>query len=326
MSRHDDEHGRDAGRPTEIPSAGWRDVLTRTRKEIKDDRATLLAAGVAFYGLLALVPGMAALVSIYGLFATPDRIVDQVGRWLGAAPEEARNLITAQLQSVTSSSGGAVSLTLIVSIVLALWSASSGMSHLIEAVDMAYDEDETRTFVKRRGLALAFTLGAILFILFAVGVIAVLPALLGKAGLGAPVRILLGVVRWVVLLVGMMLALSLLYRYGPDRDEPKWSWASPGAIVATLLWLVGSGLFALYANNFGKYNETYGSLGAVVVLMLWLWLTALCVIGGAELNAELERQTARDTTKGPEQPLGTRGAEAADTLGPTAEHVDASSR
>ena len=195
------------------------------------------------------------------------------------------------------------------------------MSHLVEAIDLAYDEDETRPFVKRRGLALLLTVGAIVFILVTILIIAVLPALVADTGLGTPARVFVGIVRWALLLVGMLAALAIVYRYAPDRDEPKWTWVSSGAIVATAMWLAGSALFAVYANNFGKYNETYGSLGAVVVLMLWLWLTAMCVIIGAELNAELEKQTAHDTTKGPELPMGARKAEAADTLGPTAEEL-----
>jgi len=318
-----DAHGRDADRPASIPARGWKDVLVRTRQEVKDDRVPLLAAGVAFYALLAMVPALVAVVSLYGLVAEPDQVVDQARSWLGAAPQEVRDLVTTQLQSITSSAGAKAGLALVVGVLVALWSASSGMNHLIEAIDMAYDEDETRGFVKRRGLALLFTLGAIVFVLFAVGVIAVLPGLLDKAGLGTVGRVAIGVIRWVVLLAGMLGALALLYRYAPDRDEPKWSWTSPGALVATVVWLVGSALFAVYAGNFGKYNETYGSLGAVVVLMLWLWLTAMCVVIGAELNAESERQTARDTTTGPEQPMGTRDAEAADTLGATADEVRA---
>ena len=314
-----DAHGRDAERPTSIPARGWKDVLVRTRQEVKDDRVPLLAAGVAFYALLAMVPALVAVVSLYGLVAEPGQVVDQARNWLGAAPQEVRDLVTSQLQSITSSAGAKAGLALVVGVVIALWSASSGMNHLIEAIDMAYDEDETRGFVKRRGLALLFTVGAIVFVLFAIGVIAVLPGLLDKAGLGTVGRVAIGVIRWVVLLAGMLVALALLYRYGPDRDEPKWTWTSPGALVATVVWLIGSALFAVYTGNFGKYNETYGSLGAVVVLMLWFWLTAMCVVIGAELNAESERQTTHDTTTGPERPMGTRDAEAADTLGATAD-------
>lgn len=298
-------------------------MLARTRAEAKADRITLLSAGVAFYALLALVPALVAAVSIYGLVADPTDVDRQVGSWLGSAPQEVRQLLVQQLQSITERAGTAAGIGVVVGIVVALWSASSGMGHLIEAVNIAYDEEETRGFVARKALALGFTLGAVVFVLAAVGLIAVLPAALAHTGLGAAGRIAAGVARWLLLLVGMLVALAVLYRYAPDRDEPRWRWTSPGAAVATALWLVGSALFAVYTANFARYNETYGSLGAVVVLMLWLFLTSACVILGAELNAETERQTRRDTTEGPERPLGERGAQAADTVGATAEEVRA---
>jgi membrane protein len=195
------------------------------------------------------------------------------------------------------------------------------MGHLIEATNVAYDEHDERNFVKKRGLALLFTLGAILFVLFAIGLISILPKALANAGTGGAGRWIAGVVRWIVLLFGMMMALAVLYRYAPDRDDPKWRWTSPGAIVATLIWLAASAVFAIYTANFGKYNETYGSLGVVVVVMLWLFITAMCVLIGAELNCEVERQTEEDSTEGPERPLGAREATAADTVGETAEEV-----
>ena len=210
---------------------------------------------------------------------------------------------------------------MVVGIALALWSASSGMKHLIEAINAAYDEDETRGFLRLRGLSVILTLGAVVFLVLAFALIALAPAILADTGLGAVGRVLATVLRFVVLGAGLIAALAVLYRYAPDRDEPRWAWVTPGALLAAGLWLAGSLLFSVYAANFGKYNETYGSLGAVVILLLWLFLTAFVVIIGAELNAELERQTARDTTKGPEAPLGTREARSADTVGPTAEEV-----
>jgi len=318
-----DAHGRSADSPTDIPAKGWKDILARTRLEAKQDRITLLSAAVAFYALLALVPALVAVVSIYGLVADPSDINSQIGDWLGSAPQEVRDLLTTQLQSITESAGAAVGLSVVIGILAALWSASSGIAHLVEATNIAYDEEETRGFVKLRLLALALTVGAIVFLLFAVVLIGVLPPLLADTGLGTPGRVIAGILRWVVLLFGMMAALSVLYRYAPNRDNPKWTWTSPGAIVATILWLVASFVFSIYTANFAKYNETYGSLGAIVVVMLWLFITGLSVIFGAELNAELERQTAKDTTTGPDRPMGARDAEAADTLGATAEDVKA---
>jgi membrane protein len=316
-----DGHGRDAASPTEMPARGWKDVFVRTKAEVKEDRVPMLSAAIAFYALLAFVPGLIAVVSLYGLVADPAAVEQQVESWLRAAPTDVRELVTEQLTNITTNAGAGTGFAVVLGIVLALWSASSGMAHLIEATNIAYDESETRSLVRRRGLALALTLGAIVFMLVAVGVIAVLPALLDRAGVGTAGKIAVGILRWLLLPLGMMVALSVVYRYGPDRDEPKWSWTSVGAVVATVMWLAASALFAVYTGNFAKYNKTYGSLGAVVVLMLWLFITALCVIVGAELNAELERQTARDTTTGPERPMGSRDAEAADTLGRTAEQM-----
>jgi len=317
----DPGRGREAKEPTDIPAKGWKDVLARVRVEVKRDRVSSLSAAVAFYALLALVPALVAFVSLYGLIADPSKVDRQVNDWLGTAPREVRELLTAQLQSITENAGTAAGLAVVIGIIAALWSASSGIAHLIEATNIAYDEEETRGFVARRGLALALTSGAVLFMMFALVVITVLPALLADTGLGVVGRVLVGILRWVLLLVGMMLALSVLYRYAPDRDNPRWSWTSPGAILATVLWVMASAVFAVYTANFGKYNETYGSLGAVVVLMLWLYFTVLCVIVGAELNAELERQTRRDTTQGSPKPLGSRDAEVADTIGATAEEL-----
>jgi membrane protein len=307
-----DDRGRSASTPTEIPARGWKDVLVRTAAEAKSDQLALLAAGVAFYGLLALVPALIALVSIYGLLADPAEISRHVGDLLGAAPGEVRDLVREQLESITGRSDSKAGIGAAVGIVVALWSASSGMKHLLDALNAAYDEEEGRGFVRVRGLSLLFTAGAVAFLLAAFFGVAIVPALVNGP---------LGLIRWPLLAVAFAAALSVLYRYGPSRDKPDWRWASPGAVAATVLWLAGSGLFSLYVTNFGKYGETYGSLGSVVVVLLWLFLTAAAVIFGAELDAELERQTRHDTTKGTEQRMGQRDAEAADTLGPTAEEV-----
>jgi len=312
-----DEHGRQAETPTQIPKGGWKDILARVKSESKEDGISLLSAGVAFYALLALVPALIAVVSIYGLIAQPDDVERQIKSTLSAAPQEVQDLVTTQLSSIVNSAGRGAVLGIIFGTLIALWSASSGVSHLIEAVNRTYDEDETRNFLVWKGIALSFTIGAILFVLVAFGLIAFLPSLVAKTGLGVAGRIAVGALRWILLLAGMIAGLAILYRFGPDRDDPKWRWTSPGALVAAGAWVIGSLLFALYTANFAKYNETYGSLAAVVVTMLWLCLTALVVVLGAEINAEIEKQTAKDTTKGPDLPMGSRSAEAADTLGAT---------
>jgi membrane protein len=308
------ERGEWAAEPTDIPPRGWLDVARRVKNEAKADNSSLLAGGVAFFALLALVPALVALVSIYGLVASADTVTRQVENALGAAPADVRNLVEQQLQSIVRSSGGGASLAAIAGILIALWSASSGMKHLVGAINLAYDEHETRGFVKVRAISLGLTVGSIVFLVVAFGLIALVPSLLAKTGLGTAARVAVGVVRWVVLLVGMLIGLALLYRFAPDRAAPKWQWASPGAVFATVGFIITSLLFSLYTANFGRYNKTYGTLGAIVVVMLWLYLTALMIVLGAELNAELERQTRRDSTRGPDQPMGRRGAYAADTV------------
>jgi membrane protein len=317
------DRGRDADSPMEIPATGWKDIVARVKVEAKEDDVTLMAAGVAFYSLMALVPGLVALISIYGLVAKPSDVKDQITSTLSAAPREVRDLVTAQLESIVSSAGGGAVLGLIIGTILALWSASSGVGHLLDAVNRAYDEKETRGFVKLKLISLALTIGAIVFIVIAFAVIALLPSLLAKTGLGTAGRVIIGLLRWVLLLAGMTVGVGVIYRYGPDRDAARWKWVSVGAIVAAVMWVAGSILFSIYTANFGKYNETYGSLGAVVVLLLWLLLTALAVIVGAEINCEVERQTAKDSTEGAPEPMGSRNAFAADTLGATAEQVKA---
>ncbi|MCU1364880.1 MAG: ribonuclease [Ilumatobacteraceae bacterium] len=313
--RSERDRGRAAGSPTQIPARGMRDVLARVRVEVKGDHIPLLSAGIAFYALLALAPALVAVISIYGLVASADQVRSQILNALSAAPREVRALVSTQLESIAASSGATTIIALVIGIMAALWSASAGVGHLIDALNVAYDEEETRGFVRGKAVALAFTAGAVLFVAVAFVVITVLPALIASTGLGAVGRITIGIVRWIVLLAGMQLGLAVLYRYGPDRDPAKWRWVSPGALIAAVMWILGSLLFSLYTANFAKYNETYGSLGAVVVLMLWLFLTALAVLVGAEINAEMERQTALDTTEGRPRPLGERRAHAADTVG-----------
>ncbi len=313
--------GRDATHPGEIPAAGWKDVLARTRAQVKRDNIGLLSAGVAFYALLALVPGLVGLVSLYGLVADPTEVESQVGDLLGAAPGEVRDLISTQLSAIVDGPRAGLGLGVAVGLALALWSASSGMKHLITAVNIAYDEQETRGFLKVRALSLGFTAGALVFLVLAFGAVALLPALLAGTGLGDAARLVVGILRWPALAVALMVGLSVLYRYAPVRDNARWAWVSVGAVAATGAWILSSIAFSAYTASFADYNETYGSLGAVVVVMLWLFLTVFVVVCGAELNAELERQTARDTTDGAVRPLGRRDAHAADTVGPTADEL-----
>jgi membrane protein len=305
-----DDRGRGADAPQEIPAKGWKDIAKRTLKEVKADQVPLLAAGVAFYVLLALFPAIIAGVSIYGLVADPQTVRDQINELAQTLSPETATLIGTQIQQVTSSAGGALGLATVIGILTALWSASSGMKALITGVNLAYDETEGRKFVKLRGLSILMTLGAMVLLGVALALIVGFPAV--PDSWPTVLQWTAAIVRFVLLAVLLMAGLAALYRYAPDRDKPKWGWASPGSVVATVLWVLASVGFSIYVNAFGNYNKTYGALAGVIILMFWLYLTAFVVLVGAELNAEMELQTAKDTTAGPEQPLGERDAQAAD--------------
>ncbi len=306
--------GSHAEKPTEIPRRGWFQVVRRAWKEAKSDQVPLLAAGVAFYSFLALFPAMIAAVMLYGLLRDPDDVRRQVASLSDTLPSDAASLLTGQLEAITTTSSGGLGLGLVISLVLALWSASGGVGNVMTAVNLAYDEEETRGFVKRRALALGLTLAAIVFVVVAVSLVAVAPAVLDNVIGDGPARWGLEAARWLGLLVAMAVALAVLYKVAPDRDAPRFRWVSIGSVVATVIWLLASLGFSLYVDNFGSYNKTYGALAGVVVLLLWLWLTMYVVLLGAEINAEAEQQTAEDTTVGPEEPLGQRGAVKADSL------------
>jgi membrane protein len=310
----DEARGRHAERPREIPKAGWRDILLRTKNELSDDHVSMIAAGVAFYGLLAIFPMIAALISIWALIFDPQQIAQQIEQISGYLPE-AGSIIKDQATKIASGTGTGVSIAAIGGVLLALYSASKGMKALIEGLNIIYDEDEKRGFVRLNLIALGLTLGTIVILIGSLALIMAAPTLLGSLGLGPTVQTLVTWLRWPVLFVIAVVSLGVLYRFAPSRDEPRWHWVSWGAVIATVLWLIGSGLFSIYVQNFGSYNETYGSLGAVVILLMWFWLSAFIVLMGAELNAEMEHQTARDTTRGPARPMGERGAQVADTVG-----------
>ncbi|HSJ20673.1 MAG TPA: YihY/virulence factor BrkB family protein [Nocardioidaceae bacterium] len=309
-----DYPGARAGKPGQIPAKGWLQVTKRAWAEAKIDQVPLLAAGVAFFAFLSLFPAMIAAVMVYGLVADPATVQRQTEQISQALPQDAASLITDQMEAITSAPQQGLGIGLVVALLAALWAASGGVGQMLTAINVAYDEDETRGFVKRKALALALTLGAILFATVAILLIAVAPAVLNAFIPEGALRLLLEIARWVGLLIAVGVGLALLYRWAPDRDSPRFSWVSVGAAVATVIWLVASLGFSLYVDNFGSYGETYGALAGVVVLMLWLWITAFVVLFGAEINAETEQQTVEDTTIGKPAPLGERGAVKADHL------------
>jgi len=305
--------GVDADKPTEIPARGWKEIVKRAWAESKQDQVPLLSAGVAFFGFLSLFPAIIASVLLYGLITTPEEMRSQFESVSSVIPESARAPIMEQLTNLTSAPSRGLGIGLVVSILAALWSASGGVGNLISAINLAYDEDETRGFIKRKGLSLLMTIGAILFFGVALGALAVIPAVLAATDPPTWVTVVAQIVRWLALLLAVVIALAILYRYAPDRDNPRFSWTSIGAGVATVLWIIASVGFSLYA-SLGSYGKTYGSLAGVVVLLLWLWLTTYAILFGAEINAEAEQQTMKDTTEGPEKPLGERDAVKADSL------------
>lgn len=307
--------GRQAETPAEIPAHGWKDILWRTFEEFNKDRVMSVAAGVTYYALLALFPAIAALVSLYGLFADPNTIQQHLNTLSGVLPGGALQIVGDQVSRIASQGGGTLGFGFVAGLLVSLWSANAGMKAVFDALNIVYNEDEKRSFIALNLQALSFTLGAILFLIIAMTGIVVVPVVLNFIGLGGRYEWLISLARWPVLLIGVVFGLSLIYRYGPSRDKAQWKWVTPGGIIAAVLWLIGSILFSWYVSSFGSYNETYGSLGAVIGFMTWIWLSTIVVLLGAEINAEMEHQTAADTTDGAHQPMGARGAQMADTLG-----------
>ncbi len=308
------ELGSQAESPTQIPIRGWWQVVARAYRASQKDNIPLLAAGVAFFGFLALIPALIALVTLVGLVADPVQITQQVESFTAGLPQASRQLISEQLTAITQSSGGALTVGLVVSLLAALWSASSGTSNLVTAVNAAYEEDETRGFLKLRVVALLLTLGTVVFLVLTLALIAVVPVVLNVVPLGPVGTVLAQLLRWGLLLALIVAGLGVLYRVAPDRKPAKFRWVSVGSLVAALLWLLGSAGFSLYVNFFGNYNKTYGALAGVIVLLLWLFLTSYVVLLGAEINAQAEYQTERDTTIGEPQPMGQRQAVVADSM------------
>lgn len=310
-----DPHGREATGPGEIPRRGWKDILLRLKDQLSEDNVFFIAAGVAFYAFLAIFPGIAAMVSIVGLVADPAEVEEWVGAASAILPPDALTLIRDQVHAIVSTPDERLGFSLLISIALALWSATAGIKALMTALNIAYEERERRGFLKYYATAISLTVGAVVFALLALALVAAVPPLLKQLALPSALEKLLGLALWLVVGGAFILGLGVLYRYAPSRETPRWRWVSAGAVVATLLWVAGSIGFSLYVANVGDYNETYGALAAIVILLTWFYLTALVVLIGAELNAEMEHQTRVDSTEGRPKPMGARGATMADTLG-----------
>ena len=288
QARHPDAH------PADINKPGWFATLKRVYAEIGNDHVSLIAAGVAFYGLLAIFPGIVAAMAIAGLFFDPSTVVNQLESLSSFLPQDAAEIVLGQAKEVAGSEQGGLGLAALFGVAVAIYSASKGIQSLVEGLNVAFEAEESRGLVSYYLQVLALTLAMILGFLVIVAVAAGLPLLLGVVTLGNSTELLINLVRWPVLLVLVALGLAILYRYGPDRGDRKWRWITPGAGVACVLWLVGSLAFAFYVRNFGGYNETFGALGGVIVLLMWLWLSAFIVLLGAEFDSEMERQGKRN--------------------------------
>lgn len=314
-----DEHGRgrDARHPGQIPMKGMKDVLYRVYLSLANDRVMLVAAGVTFYILLATFPAMGALVSVYGFVADPSTIADRISFLAQVMPPDGLNIFLDQLKALATEKRGALSFGLIFGLLVALWSANNGIKAMFEAMNIAYGETEKRSFFRLNLVSLTFTFGAIIAAIILLIALGVVPALIAFLHLGERAETLLSLLRWPLLLVLATFGITLLYRYGPSRERAKFRWLTWGAAFAALFWLLGSLGVTFYLSHVADYNATYGTLGALIGFLFWTWISAIIVILGAELNAELEHQTAEDSTTGPPQPMGERGAAMADTLGET---------
>jgi len=310
--------GRHSKSPFAIPWAGWKDIFWRTYQRIDDDRLLATAGGVVFFGLLAIFPAVTALVSSYGLFANPSTITDNLQTLAMMLPEGAFQIVAEQVGRVVSNGNATLGVTFLVGLVLAIWSANAGVKSIFDALNVAYEEREKRSFIHLNMVSLAFTVGGIVALLLMVGAVVAFPLALDHLGMAPESKLIVALARWPLLFVILLVALAMLYRFAPSRDAPRWQWLSVGALAAAILWIAGSSLLSWYLSAFANYNATYGSLGAAIGLMMWMWMSAIVVMFGAELNSEIERQTLRDTTTGPPKPLGIREAVSADTVGAAA--------
>ena len=311
--------GREAETPEQIPALGWRDIIWRIFWSISADRILSTSGSVAFFALLAIFPGIAAVVSLYGIFADASTIGNHLSLLSGFLPVGVIQLIADQITLISTQGEQALGIAFVVGLLIALGSANSGMAALFDALNVVYDEQEKRSLARFYFTTFLFTLAGIAFTVAAIAGVVVLPLLLKFVGLSSMTGWLVAILRWPVLLLALILGLACIYRYGPSRNDARWRWVTWGSIVGAVLWIAASMTFSWYVTTFDTYNKVYGSLGASVGFMVWLWISAVIVLLGAELNAEMEHQTARDTTEGRPKPLGSRGAMMADRVGISAD-------
>jgi membrane protein len=312
FERQEPGRGRTAASPWRIPWRGWGDILWRTLQETNQDRLTVVAGSVNYYTHLAIFPGIGVFVSLYGLFADVAEVEKQLLQLSAVFPPDVTRLIGEQMLRLANARDGGLSLAFVASLLLSVWSASAGMRSLFDGLNIAYDETERRKYLIRAALTYGFTVALVVFLALVSGILVAAPIALARAGLAEDWLI---AVRWPLMFLVATAAFSVAYRYGPSRQRAKWRWLTPGAAFAAVLWIGGSAGFSWYLNNIAGLDRIYGSLGAMIGFMLWIWFSVMIVLVGAELNAEIEHQTALDSTTGPPEPMGERGAAMADTVG-----------
>jgi membrane protein len=319
---HESDRGRAAREPSDIPARGWWDITWRLIKRVGNDNVTLIAGGLALYAVLSVFPGLTAAVSLYGLFTSPAQVVEHMKDFAGVLPPGVWDIFNTQLQEMVHHRTGTLTVAAVLGILLALWSARSAMSALMTATNIAYGEREKRSFIMQVLLSLAFTVAAIFGFLLMLLLGVAIPIALKVLGTSNLVQILAAVLRLALLWAVAVLGLAVIYRYAPAREHARWRWVTWGSAIAATVWLAASALFAYYVQTFGNYGKTYGALGGVIALLMWFYISSIIVVLGAEANAEMERQTRKDTTVRGNAPLGQRGAYAADTVGPSAREGD----
>jgi len=299
-----------------IPLRGWLDIAMRLKDRLGPDRIDLAAAAVAFYAILSLVPAIGLTVSVYGAYTDPATIADHIDLLRGFFPGGGLDLVRAELDRITGARDSTLSISILVTLGLSLWGASAAVRALFKAMNVAYGEEENRNFFQLIGLTLAFTAAAIVGAVVVVNMVVAVPVITSLFGFGSLQGILSAAISPLLMFLISNLAIAALYRWGPCRRPARWRWITAGSLFASIVWMVAASGFAFYLANWSNYNATYGSLGTIIGLMMWFFISAFIVILGAELNAEIELQTMRDSTTGRERPMGDRGAQVADTFGP----------
>ena len=318
--------GRNARTPVDIPMLGWKDVALRLKTELASDHLNLVSAGVAFYALLAIFPAITAIVALAGLVLSPENVTQQIEAATRLIPDEAARIIVDQAVAVTGSGQRGLGFAFGLSLALAMYSASRGVGSLIDGLNVAYDETETRGFFKKQFVVIVLTVALFIGLVIALVTVVAVPLLLGQLGLPGWLAAIVLMIRWLILAALTVLGLSVVYRFGPARRQADWQWVTFGAITCCVIWLAASVGLSVYVGNFGNYNETFGSMAGVIILLLWLWISAFSVLIGAALNAEAEAQTRIDSTVGPDMPMGERGAVKADCLGRSAYTSESATR